>query len=121
MLKRYTYPMLNRRSYTRRAPWHTSERLAFVDRACSLIAESRYAPGWTSQLMIDLSDDPQKQEAIFYDLTEEGAIPSYPIAEVGNCPSRTDMALGLCLASRWVIRDAALAGKGYTRHGGPSP
>ena len=76
--------------------------------------------------MISLTDRPEAAEAIFFDLTEEGAIPSYPLAEVVNCFSPTDMRSGLCLASRWVIRDAALAGMGYARNGskppgGPSP
>jgi len=83
-------------------------QLAFVDRACSLMSESRYAPNRTWQLMTTLTDRPETQ-GVFFDLTDEGPLPSYPIANVLNCFTRIDMALGLSVASRWLIRDAALA------------
>ena len=41
--------------------------------------------------------------------TDEGPVPSYPIASVVDCRSPVNIELGVCLASRWAIRDAALA------------
>lgn len=89
------------------------------------MAESRYAPGRSWQLCVHFSDRPELHH-VFFDVTAEGPVPSYPIASVLNCYSPFDVDLGLCVASRWVIRDAALASMreaihGLRPNGGPSP
>ena len=73
------------------------------------MAESRWAPDRTPQLVINLIWDPDADHQVFMDATDEGPVPSYPIAAVVNCCSPVDIELGVCLASRWAIRDAALA------------
>ena len=103
-----------------------SVRLAFVNRVCSLMSESRYAPNRTWQLAVKLSDQPELEESVFLELTDEGPLPSYPLASVVGCFTPIDIELGLSLASRWVIRDVSLASAGCDRHGryipgGPSP
>ncbi len=90
------------------------------------MSESRYAPNRTWKLVVKLSDQPELEESTFIELTDEGPLPSYPIANVVNCFTPTDIALGLCVASKWVIRDVSLASAGYDRHGrriaaGPAP
>ena len=73
------------------------------------MAESRWAPDRTPQLIINLKWNPGPDHQVFMDVTDEGMVPSYPIASVVDCRSPVDIELGVCLASRWAIRDAALA------------
>jgi hypothetical protein len=60
------------------------EKAAFVESTCAVLNESRFGPGRTCQLVVDLTDRPELEPAVFYDLTDEGLIPCYAISPHGR-------------------------------------
>ena len=125
--------MHNRHSHNREpiqihvGPLPLAPRVAFVERICTQMIDGRHAPYRPSRLITVLSDKPETEEAVFYDVDETGEWPSYPIAEVVNEQySLVSTQLRISLASRLVIRDVALAAAGLPpfhppQHRGPSP
>ena len=95
------------------SPSLRDERVAFVDHVCNLMIDGRYDTERTSRLVVVFSDTPETEEALFYDLTPAGMMPSYPLAEVVDerCSSVAQQR-GITLASRLLIRDVALAANG---------
>ena len=61
-----------------------NEKAAFVESICAVLIESRFGPGRTCQLVVDLSDRPELEPAVFFDLTDEGLIPCYAISPLGR-------------------------------------
>ena len=55
------------------------EKLAFVERVCGLLIESRYGPDRSYRLLVQISDEPEREDCIFYDMNGEGPVPSYVI------------------------------------------
>lgn len=55
------------------------EKLAFVENVCSLLIKSRYGMDRPYQLLVKITDEPERESCTFYDLTREGPIPSYVI------------------------------------------
>ncbi len=60
-------------------PTLPDEKLAFVERVCGLLIESRFGPGRPYQLVTALSREPGGGCDVFYDRTGEGLVPSYEI------------------------------------------
>ena len=60
------------------------EKLAFVERVCGLLIESRYGPYRPYQLLAQISDEPEREDCTFYDLTGEGPVPSYVIEFIND-------------------------------------
>ena len=60
------------------------EKAAFVESICDTLIESRFGPGRACQLIIELSDRPELEPAVFYDLSDGAQIPCYAISPVGR-------------------------------------
>jgi len=71
-------------SHIRLNPIPRDEKAAFVESVCAVLIESRFGPGRTCQIVVDLSDRPELEPAVFYDLTDEGLIPCYAISPLGR-------------------------------------
>ena len=61
-----------------------NEKLAFVENVLDILIESRFGPSRVSQLVVNLSDEPELEPAVFYDLTDEGFTPCYALSPVGR-------------------------------------
>ena len=53
------------------------EKLAFVERVCGLLIESRFQKPRPYTLMVHLIEEPIPDDHVFFDMTYEGPIPSY--------------------------------------------
>jgi len=61
-----------------------NEKAAFVESICAVLIESRFGPGRTCQLVVDLTDRPELEPAVFFDLTDDGLVPCYAISPLGR-------------------------------------
>jgi len=61
-----------------------NEKAAFVESVCAVLIESRFGPGRACQPVVDLTDRPELEPAVFFDLTDEGPIPCYAISPLGR-------------------------------------
>jgi len=59
-------------------------RVKFVEHVCRTLSESRFGPGRTSNLIVDLTDRPELQPAVFYDLDEGGQLTPCYISALGR-------------------------------------
>lgn len=63
----------------RLAPLPVDERAVYVHSVCAALIDSRFGPGRSTPIVIDLSERPELDRAAFCDLTIEGPVPSYSI------------------------------------------
>ena len=56
-----------------------NEKAAFVESVCSALMDSRFGPGWSKPVVTDLRKLPDREPAVFYDLTIKGLIPCYMV------------------------------------------
>lgn len=61
------------------------ERAGFVESVCATLIESRYGPGRASQLVVKLSDRPETESAVFFELSDGEMVPSYALSPMGRC------------------------------------
>jgi hypothetical protein len=55
------------------------ERATYVESVCAVLIDSRFGPGRSSRILIKLSDWPEIEPAVLYELTPAGPVPSYSI------------------------------------------
>ncbi|MFT3744215.1 MAG: hypothetical protein QM785_07965 [Pyrinomonadaceae bacterium] len=60
------------------------EKLAFVERVCSLLVESRFSYPRPYRQLVHLTDEPERADHIFFEMTCEGPLPSYMIDFVND-------------------------------------
>ena len=60
-------------------PMPFNEKAAFVESVCAALMDSRFGPGRSIPIVTDLRKLPDREPAVFYDLTIEGPIPCYSI------------------------------------------
>ena len=60
------------------------EKAAFVESTCATLIESRFGPGRAYKLIVRLSDRPELERAVFYDLSDGETVPCYAISPVGR-------------------------------------
>ena len=110
-------------------PLPVDPRLAFVDRACTLMADGRYGPVRPWRLFINLSDRPEIENDVFLDLTdqrlmenrqwkmENGACTKLvshrycrrcDVSDILHFPFSAFHCLGICPASRQLGGDALI-------------
>ena len=79
-------PAVNRNPnfFVRRSDIVYDERVAFIESVCSTLIESRYGPGRVSQMVVKLSDRPELEPAVFYDLSDGAMVPCYALSPVGR-------------------------------------
>ena len=63
----------------RLAPFAVDERAVFVHSVCASLIDSRFGPGRSTPMVVNLSESPEIEPAAFCDLTIEGPLPSYSI------------------------------------------
>ena len=59
-------------------------RVAYVESVCAALIDSRFGPGRSSQLGVKLSDRPENEPAVFYDLIDDAMVPSYALPPFGR-------------------------------------
>ena len=60
------------------------EKARYVNFVLDILIESRFGPGRVDKSIIKLSDRPELEQAVFYDLTDAGMIPCYALSPVGR-------------------------------------
>ena len=60
-------------------PIAVHKKVAYIDSVCAALIESRFGPGWSTPFDMDLRESPDREPAIFYDLTIDGLVPCYTI------------------------------------------
>ncbi len=60
-------------------PIPVNEKAVYVHSVCAALIDSRFGPGRSTQLVIDLRELPKRGATVFYDLTPAGPVPSYSI------------------------------------------
>ena len=48
-------------------PMPVHEKLAYIDSVCATLIESRFGPGWSTPFVMDVTESPDREPAIFYD------------------------------------------------------
>lgn len=91
-----------------------NEKLAFVENVLDILIESRFGPSRVSQLVVNLSDQPELEPAVFYDLTDEGLIPCYALSPVGRNGCQVVEAV-----FRREVRSGAVRAPPYLEHESP--
>ncbi len=56
-----------------------NEKAAFVESVCANLTDSRFGPGRRVPIAMRLSQWPELEPAVFYDVTVAGPVPSYSI------------------------------------------
>ena len=70
--------------FIRRSEIAFDPRAAYVEHVCAILIESRFGPGRVSPVVISLSDRPELEPAVFYDLTDVGTVPCYALSPLGR-------------------------------------
>ncbi len=60
-------------------PIPVHEKVVYIDSVCAALNDSRFGPGREWPMMTDFRTGPDREPAVFCDLTLEGPIPSYTI------------------------------------------
>ena len=60
------------------------KRAGFVESVCSVLNESRFGPGRTGELVVNLSERPEMEEAVFFDFADCELVPSYALSPEGR-------------------------------------
>ncbi len=91
-----------------------NEKLAFVENVLDILIESRFGPSRVSQLVVNLSDKPELEPVVFYDLTDEGLTPCYALSPVGRNGYQVVEA-----QFRKEVRSGAVSPPPYLQHESP--
>ena len=71
--------------FIRRSDIAFDERVAYVESVCASLVESRFGPGRVDPCIINLSERPKLDPAVFYDLCDDGeAVPCYALSPLGR-------------------------------------
>ena len=57
-------------------PFERDERTKYIEHVLDVMQASRYAPDRPYRLLTRITDEPNVEEPVFYDLTPEGPVPS---------------------------------------------
>lgn len=60
------------------------EKAALVESICDTLIESRFGPGRACQLIVELSDHPELEPAVFFDLSDGVPVPCYALSPLGR-------------------------------------
>ena len=63
------------------------KRIAYIESVCATLIESRFGPGRVDPVIIDFSDRPELEPAVFYDLCDaepNGLVPCYSLSPQGR-------------------------------------
>ena len=100
----------------RLAPIPVDKRVTYVYSVCAALTDSRFGPGRTTPIMIDLSESPEIETELIYDMTDEGPVPSYSILPDSEIAHRYVADIIRCELGRAALR----AGKSTRISGSPS-
>jgi hypothetical protein len=80
-----TTPNLQPQFFIRRSDIAFDERVRYVESVCQVLIESRFGPGRVAPFVIDLSDRPEPEASVFYDLCDDGEmVPCYSMSPQGR-------------------------------------
>ncbi len=60
-------------------PIPVQEKVVYINSVCAALLDSRFGPGREWPMMTDLRRGPDREPAVFCDLTVEGPVPAYTI------------------------------------------
>src|SRR5664279_3456590 len=84
---RPTTPNSQPQFYIRRSQIAFDDRVAYVESVCATLIESRFGRGRVSPVIIKLSDRPELEPAVFFDLSDaepNGLVPCYALSPEGR-------------------------------------
>src|SRR4051812_34953872 len=84
---RRTTPKRNPQFLIRRCDIPFDRRTAYVEGVCSTLVESRFGPGRVEPIIVNLSNRPERERAVFYDLADDGLnglLPCYNLSPLGR-------------------------------------
>ncbi|MFZ1702078.1 MAG: hypothetical protein WBO10_11880 [Pyrinomonadaceae bacterium] len=70
--------------WVRLDPLPFDRRAAYVQSVCDVLIESRFGPGRPSQLVVHLSDRPELDPSVFYDMISGEMVPCYEMCPYGR-------------------------------------
>ena len=76
--------------FIRRSEIVFDDRIAYVESVCATLVESRFGPG-VSPVILSLSDRPELEPAVFYDLSDDepnGLTPCYALSPLSTLRRR---------------------------------
>ena len=80
-----TNPNSHPQFFIQRSEITFDDRLAYIESVCATLVESRFGPGRVEPVVIDLSDRPELEQAVFYDLCDNGErVPCYSFSPHGR-------------------------------------
>ena len=69
--------------FIRRSDIAFDERVKYVESVCQALVESRFGPGCVAPVIIDFSDRPELEPAVFCDLCDDGEmVPCYEFSSL---------------------------------------
>jgi len=60
-------------------PIPVHEKVVYIESVCAALIDSRFGPGRSRPIVIDIKQKPELEPAVFYDLTVDGPVPCYTI------------------------------------------
>ena len=60
------------------------KRAAFVESVCAVLNESRYGRGRKGDLVVNLSERPETEQAVFFEMSDGEMVPLYALSPVGR-------------------------------------
>ena len=73
--------------FIRRSDIAFDERVAYVESVCQALVESRFGPGRVDPVIINFSDRPELEPAVFYNLLDDelnGQVSFYALSSLGR-------------------------------------
>jgi hypothetical protein len=61
-----------------------NEKLAYVESVLDVLMESRFGPGRATQLVVNISNCPELEPAVFFDLIGGEMVPCYEVSPEGR-------------------------------------
>ncbi len=83
-----TKPKSHQQFFIRRSEIAFDERVRYVESVCQVLIESRFGACLAEPVTIDLSDRPEPEAAVFYDLTNNEMVPCYSLSPLSSLRRR---------------------------------
>lgn len=65
-----------------------NEKAVYVQSVLDVLIESRFGPGRSTQLVVNISNSPELEPAVFFDLIDGEIVPCYEMSPVGRYGSQ---------------------------------
>ena len=79
-----TTPNRHPQFFIRRSEIAFDPRIEYIESVCATLVESRFGPGRVDPVIVNLSDRPELEPAVFYDHSDDEMVPCYALSPVGR-------------------------------------